>query len=221
MWQYNYSPENNDYLAHSELMHYGVLGMKWGVRRATYKMYSANGLAKSRKKVEKDQTKLKLKENRQKRRAAKAQMKAAKAMGNENFKKSSKYFKKSAKKQRHAQKRERTQMHNAKLLKLYDKRLNDLGSDGQVKTSKTRNAINRELANLYSASSAKASLYADSKSAYGRYSTKKSEVLGNKAKNYASKLDSSTTVDRKSPLVYSPMENRIKVQRQYVKKKSK
>ena len=126
MWEYNYSPENNDYLAHSELMYYGVLGMKWGVRRATYKMYSANGLAKSRKKVEKDQTKLKLKENRQKRRAAKAQMKAAKAMGNGNFKKSSKYFKKSARKQRHAQKRERTQMHNAKLLKLYDKRLEEL-----------------------------------------------------------------------------------------------
>ena len=43
MWQYNYSPENNDYLAHSELMHFGVPGMKWGVRKSSYTPKTALG----------------------------------------------------------------------------------------------------------------------------------------------------------------------------------
>ena len=43
MWEYNYTPEPN------ELMHYGVLGMKWGVRR------SEAQLARARKKAAKNE----------------------------------------------------------------------------------------------------------------------------------------------------------------------
>lgn len=31
MWQYNYTPNPED------IMHYGVKGMKWGVRKSVYK----------------------------------------------------------------------------------------------------------------------------------------------------------------------------------------
>lgn len=125
-----------------ELKHYGVLGMKWGVRRATYKLRSSGSLKKSKAKVEKDITTIQLKANRQKRRAAKAQKRAANYMQKGNFRKSAKYFKKSSKKTRHAQKRERTEWHNKELLKLYDKRIKELDSNTK---KKGHNAINKVL----------------------------------------------------------------------------
>lgn len=109
-----------------ELQHYGVLGMKWGVRRATYKLRSAGGLRKSKEHVEKDIMKLESKANHQKKKAAKFQSKAADAMAKGNFEKGSKYLKKSAEKNRIAQKREKTALHDKKLIKLYEKRIKEL-----------------------------------------------------------------------------------------------
>lgn len=109
-----------------ELQHYGILGMKWGVRRATYGLRSADSLRRSREKVENDIIKLERKANKKKAKAAKFQMKSAKAMSKGNFDEGSEYMKKSAKNNRIAQKREKTAIHNKKLLRLYDKRIQEL-----------------------------------------------------------------------------------------------
>lgn len=85
----------NDYLVHSdleladdELAHYGVLGMKWGMRRNR-----AAALDKAMRIY-----------RRKKDRAEKFRMKEAKAMGKGNFKKAAKYAKKAYKKEIRANK---------------------------------------------------------------------------------------------------------------------
>lgn len=85
MWQYNYTPQTRS----DELYHYGVLGMKWGVRKAAYKSNSNSRLsnkaakydikaAKLTRKSEKIHAKKDLaKSNRAALQAAKLQKKAA------------------------------------------------------------------------------------------------------------------------------------------------
>lgn len=112
-----------------ELKHYGVLGMKWGVRRATYGFKSANSLRRNRAKVEKDITKLESKSAKKRLKAAKLQAKSAKAMAKGDFDSAAEYMKKSSKQNTIAAKRDKTSLHNKKLLKLYDKRISELDKE--------------------------------------------------------------------------------------------
>lgn len=98
----------------NELMHYGVLGMKWGVRRATYKAKSADQLKKSAKKIERDNYILTRKKLRQDRRTYK------------NFRKGN--IKRAAKHMKKSYRRGKTIKHNTKLLRLYEKRIDELDS---------------------------------------------------------------------------------------------
>lgn len=94
------------------LKHYGILGMKWGVRRATYKLKSASELRAGKKKIQKDIYKLHKKQ-------LKMQKKQNKYFAKGKYQKSSKYAKK-------AYKRGKTMLHNEKLLRLYDRRIDKL-----------------------------------------------------------------------------------------------
>lgn len=109
-----------------ELKHYGIPGMKWGVRRATYKIKSANSLEKGKKKIKRDITKLERKVNNQMKKTSDYQAIASRKLKKGNTSKAAKYINKSSKSMRKAQKRGKTIIHNKKLLELYDSRISEL-----------------------------------------------------------------------------------------------
>lgn len=131
MWKYVNSDEMySNYLSdNNELYHYGVLGMKWGVRRAFYKAYSPEHLKRSAEGVKKDISKLEAKSLAKKQKFAKLQLKASKQMDKGDMTKAGKYFKKASKAMKISNKREKTILHNKKLLRLYEKRLSELDSN--------------------------------------------------------------------------------------------
>jgi len=121
MWEWK-----NEDQAYDELYHYGILGMKWGVRRAFYKTYSKEGLKRSAKHIQNDIIKLQSKAMKQRSKFARYTAKAGKQMSKGNMEKSGKMFSKSSKAMKRANKREKTILHNKKLLKLYRKRLSEI-----------------------------------------------------------------------------------------------
>lgn len=72
MWQYNYTTGRGS--SSDELYHYGVLGMKWGVRKDASKAYSK--ATKKKNKLEKKSTKYNLKSAKLRSRALKKEVRA-------------------------------------------------------------------------------------------------------------------------------------------------
>lgn len=122
MWEWN------DYanIPDDELYHYGILGMKWGFRRAFYKTYSADRLRKSAKGIQNDITKLQNKAMHKRHKAIKFEYKRDKHFAKGDSYKGGKFGKKAYKAKIKAEKREKTIKHNKKLLELYRKRLSEI-----------------------------------------------------------------------------------------------
>ena len=109
-----------DIIRHSdEFEHYGVQGMKWGVRRATYKKRSQKALKKSRAKVQKD-----IVDTKQK--SAKYNYDAYKNLAKNKVNSYRKLKVKSSKYDLKAKKGEKLITKNNRLLSLYDKRIDEL-----------------------------------------------------------------------------------------------
>lgn len=109
-----------------EFEHYGVQGMKWGVRRATYKARSANSLEKGKQEIKKDNLKIADKSAKYSKKAAKYDYKAAKSLSRNKINKFKSMKIKSGEFNLKSKKGKRLITKNNKLMSLYDKRISEL-----------------------------------------------------------------------------------------------
>lgn len=116
-----------DIIQHSdEFEHYGVKGMKWGVRRVTYKKRSRKALVKSRAKVQKDIADTKQKSAKYAKKSAKYNYDAYKKLAKNKINSYRKLKVKSSKYDLKAKNGKNLITKNNKLLSLYDKRISEL-----------------------------------------------------------------------------------------------
>lgn len=116
-----------DILQHSdEFAHYGVLGMKWGVRRATYKNRSVSSLRKSKINIQKENVDTSKKSAKYAKKSAKYDYKAHKNLVKNNVDKYRDLKVKSAKFELKAKKGKNLIAKNNKLINLYDIRIKQL-----------------------------------------------------------------------------------------------
>lgn len=122
-----------------ELQHYGVKGMKWGVRRMTYKTKGYDSLKKSRAKIEKDNDSIQRKSDRLHDKSARLELRGARRARSLLLSKDSRLGKirrflgtmdnvEAGKLKVKARKGEKLIRRNERLLELYDMRMSDLES---------------------------------------------------------------------------------------------
>lgn len=109
-----------------EFEHYGVQGMKWGVRRSTYKSKSSRSLKRGKQNIKKDNVKLANKSAKYSKKAAKYDLKASKNLAKNKINKYKSMKVKAGELNLKAQKAKQWIARNNILINLYDKRISQI-----------------------------------------------------------------------------------------------